>query len=160
MVFPNFKNKITVMRNLIGTILIIAGAAIIIFMTNKQIKFSKPIQNKINQNSEAICKRLQNKISNNDDKSIFKYFNLTKEYKFNLHSEAAKLLFNNPNECFQGKINGTLATEVEVFDIPDENKPGVIFQFSFLDIKSKNKLYEYGINFYLEELKTSQQSKE
>ena len=98
-------------------------------------------------------------ISSFDDKTVYKYFNLNSEFKFNFHSSVARALFQNPNECLQGKSEGSLISEVDVIDLPDETKPGIIFQFSFFDKKTKNKIYEFGLNFYLEELNLKPQAK-
>lgn len=146
------------MRYFLGSIFIVAAAYLLLFNEELDFKFkSSPTPVNLTS-SEVICKSLKSTISNHSDKSIFKYFNLSKEYKFSLHSSVAKSLFKNPSDCLPGKADGKLTTEVDVFDLPDENKPGIIFQFSFIDQETKNKVYEYGLNFYLEELNISQQA--
>jgi hypothetical protein len=42
--------------------------------------------------------------------------------------------------------------EIEVIDLPDEQKPGFIFQVSLIDMKSKNKIFEIGRTYYFNEL--------
>lgn len=83
----------------------------------------------------------------------------TIEYK--MGSELAKALLGKsrkPN--FQRIKEGTAYLEMEVMDLPDEENPGIIIQASLFDIKSKNKIFEIGRTYSMNQLNKEEPTKE
>jgi hypothetical protein len=82
----------------------------------------------------------------------------TIEYK--MGSELAKALLGKtrrPN--FQRIKEGTAYLEMEIMDLPDEENPGIIIQASLFDIKSKNKIFEIGRTYTMNQLNNEEAPK-
>ncbi len=52
---------------------------------------------------------------------------------------------------FQTKKNGNIWLEIEFFDLPDKENPGFIAQTSFFDLKTQNKISEFGRTYYFKD---------
>ena len=74
----------------------------------------------------------------------------TIEYKNN--SELAKALLGSAKLGIQRVKEGSSYLEIQLMDLPDETNPGVILQASLFDIKSKNKIFEIGRTYTMNEL--------
>lgn len=61
--------------------------------------------------------------------------------------EAMNFLKKYPPQ-FQTNKDGKIWLEVEVLDLQDNESPGLITQTSIFDIKSKNKIGEFGQTYY------------
>lgn len=64
--------------------------------------------------------------------------------------DAHKLFKDSPPEFLTNKA-GTLWLEIEVLDLPDEQTPGLITQTSIFDLKTQNKIGEFGSTYYLKD---------
>lgn len=67
-------------------------------------------------------------------------------------SELARALLGNAKPGIQRVKDGTSYLEVEILDMPDETNPGIILQTSLFDIKSKNKIFEIGRTYTMNDL--------
>jgi hypothetical protein len=75
----------------------------------------------------------------------------TIEYK--MGSELAKALLGKTRKpTFERIKEGTAYLEMEIMDLPDEENPGIIIQASLFDIKSKNKIFEIGRTYTMNQL--------
>ncbi|MBK9323841.1 MAG: hypothetical protein IPM97_13005 [Bdellovibrionaceae bacterium] len=54
---------------------------------------------------------------------------------------------------FETTKNGSVWIEIEVIDLPDQVNPGIITQTSVFDMKTNNKISEYGQTYYLKNFK-------
>lgn len=83
----------------------------------------------------------------------------TVEYK--MGSELAKALLGKTRKpTFQRIKEGTAYLEMEIMDLPDEENPGIIIQASLFDIKSKNKIFEIGRTYTMNQLNKEEPAKE
>lgn len=71
--------------------------------------------------------------------------------KFVYRSKDAHDFLKNHAPEFQTSENGGLWLEVEVLDLDDIENPGFITQTSVFDIKTKNKISEFGKTYYLKD---------
>jgi hypothetical protein len=74
----------------------------------------------------------------------------TVEYK--MGSFLAKSLLGDLRPHFPQNKEGNGHLEVEVLDLPDETNPGFILQVSLFDLKSKNKIFEVGRSYTMNDL--------
>lgn len=82
----------------------------------------------------------------------------TVEYK--MGSELAKALLGKTRRpTFQRIKEGTAYLEMEIMDLPDEENPGIIIQASLFDIKSKNKIFEVGRTYSMNQLNKEEPAK-
>lgn len=142
--------------------LIIASAATIAFLTIKDesnLNFSKHLSKK----GEVACIQLTPaeqliKLIDDDFKSLEKANQLPAQWKsiatieYRIGSDLARALLGKAKPGIQRVQNGTSYLEVEVLDLPDENNPGIILQSSLFDIKSKNKIFEIGRTYTMNDL--------
>lgn len=56
---------------------------------------------------------------------------------------------NQPS--FETHNNGTVWLEIEILDLPDPHNPGLITQTSVFDLKSNNKISEFGQTYYFKD---------
>lgn len=69
-----------------------------------------------------------------------------------MNSSLARALMGKDRPRFQRVKDGTAYLELEVMDLPDEENPGIIIQASLFDIKSKNKVFEIGRTYTMNDL--------
>lgn len=69
-----------------------------------------------------------------------------------MNSNLAKTLLGKERPHFAQVKEGSTSLELEIMDLPDEENPGVIIQASLFDIKSKNKIFEIGRTYTMNEL--------
>lgn len=69
-----------------------------------------------------------------------------------MNSELARAILGKQRPNIQRVKDGKNYLELEVMDLPDEENPGVIIQASLFDIKSKNKIFEIGRTYTMNEL--------
>lgn len=90
---------------------------------------------------------------------------LPKEWKsiatveYRLSSDLARAILGKEKPGIQRVKNGTHYLEVEVLDLPDEKNPGIILQASLFDIKSKNKIFEIGRTYTMNQLNKQSEEK-
>ena len=71
--------------------------------------------------------------------------------KFSYRSKDAHDFLKKHPPQFQTNKSGTIWLEVEVLDLPDEENPGFITQTSIFDLKTKNKIGEFGETYYIKD---------
>lgn len=67
-------------------------------------------------------------------------------------STLASALLGKVRPNFRTAKEGSAHLEVEIMDLPDESNPGIIIQASLFDSKSKNKIYEIGRTYTMNDL--------
>lgn len=77
----------------------------------------------------------------------------TIEYK--MGSLLASALMGDLRPHFPQNKEGHGHLEVEVLDLPDDSNPGFILQVSLFDQKTKNKIYEIGRSYTMNDLNRS-----
>ena len=86
------------------------------------------------------------------DNQLPKEWNEIATVEYNMHSTLASALLGSQRPRMQRIKDGKYFLEVEVIDMPDEVNPGIILQTSLFDIKSKNKIYEIGRTYTMNQL--------
>lgn len=71
-------------------------------------------------------------------------------------STLARALLGNSNPPIQTKKDGLYKLEMTFLDLPDDQNPGVIVQMSLFDIKTKNKIFEIGRTYTMNQLNNIQ----
>jgi hypothetical protein len=69
-----------------------------------------------------------------------------------MNSTLAKTLLGKNRPTFHRVKDGASFLELEVMDLPDDENPGIIIQASLFDIKSKNKVFEIGRTYTMNDL--------
>lgn len=69
-----------------------------------------------------------------------------------MNSELARAILGKQRPNIQRVKDGKNYLELEVMDLPDEENPGIIVQASLFDIKSKNKIFEIGRTYTMNDL--------
>ncbi|MEK2644487.1 hypothetical protein [Bdellovibrio sp. BCCA] len=72
--------------------------------------------------------------------------------EFRMNSELARAILGKQRPHIQRVKDGKSYLELEVMDLPDEENPGIIIQASLFDIKSKNKIFEIGRTYTMNDL--------
>jgi len=137
-------------------IIIIAGTTAILVLKDNDSLFSKNI-------NKSECLQLTPaeqlvKLINEDFQVLNKKHQLPKQWnsittiEYRMNSVLARTLLGNMKPGIQRVKDGTCYLEVEVMDLPDEINPGIILQASLFDIKSKNKIFEVGRTYTMNDL--------
>jgi hypothetical protein len=140
---------------LIGT-LVIAAAIGISYLTFKD-ENGKLFADNSNCRQLTPAQQLTKLIAD-DFEQLEKNGQLPKQWKeiatieYNMHSTLASALLGSERPRLQRIKDGKYFLEVEVIDMPDEVNPGIILQTSLFDIKSKNKIYEIGRTYTMNQL--------
>jgi hypothetical protein len=71
--------------------------------------------------------------------------------KFSYRSKDAYEFLKKHPPQIQTSDKGTIWLEVEVLDLQDEATPGFITQVSVFDLKTKNKISEFGETYYMKD---------
>lgn len=101
-----------------------------------EVKLKSTIEKDINTSLAEESKETKNNASN------------IHHVKFVYRStDALNFLKKHPPQ-FQTNKDGSIWLEVEVLDLQDNETPGFITQISVFDIKSKNKISEFGQTYY------------
>lgn len=69
-----------------------------------------------------------------------------------MNSQLAKTILGKERPSIQRVKDGTSYLELEIVDLPDEENPGIIIQASLFDIKTKNKVFEVGRTYTMNDL--------
>ncbi|MEN0059481.1 MAG: hypothetical protein AAGB31_11650 [Bdellovibrio sp.] len=82
--------------------------------------------------------------------------------KVEMNSDLARALLGKERPRFQRVKDGSSYLELQFLDLPDEENAGIIIQASLFDIKSKNKIFEIGRTYTMDDLnkKASQSNPE
>ncbi|MDG0818068.1 hypothetical protein [Bdellovibrio svalbardensis] len=141
---------------------IIAAAATIAFLTLKD-EGGLNIKKKLTQKGESACVQLTPaeqlvKLIDDDFKTLAQSQQLPQQWssiatvEYRNGSELARAILGKAKPGIQRVQNGTSYLEIEVMDLPDESNPGIILQASLFDIKSKNKIFEIGRTYTMNDL--------
>jgi hypothetical protein len=139
---------------ILGTLIIIAAVAIS-YLTLKDENMKSFFGTKCESLTPA--QQLTHLIDE-DFKKLAKENQLPKEWEniatveYNMRSTLASALLGPERPHVQRIKDGKYFLEVEVIDIPDEINPGIILQTSLFDIKSKNKIFEIGRTYTMNQL--------
>lgn len=145
---------------ILGTLIILA-AGTIAFLTVQQEDLSFLMGKK--SEPAAPCVQLTPakqliKLIEDDFAGLAKSKELPSEWnsiaqaKILMNSQLAKTLLGKELPHINQVKEGTAELEFEVMDLPDEENPGIIIQASLFDIKSKNKIYEIGRTYTMNDL--------
>lgn len=63
------------------------------------------------------------------------------------HSEEAHAFFKKHQPKFKINPDGKIWLEIEMIDVPDEENPGILTQTSVFDVKTNNKIGEFGSTY-------------
>ncbi|XGC81573.1 hypothetical protein ACES2L_03650 [Bdellovibrio bacteriovorus] len=69
-----------------------------------------------------------------------------------MNSQLAKTILGKERPNIQRVKDGTSYLELEIVDLPDDDNPGIIIQASLIDIKTKNKIFEIGRTYTMNDL--------
>lgn len=69
-----------------------------------------------------------------------------------MNSTLARTILGKERPHIQRVQEGANYLELEIMDLPDDENPGVIIQASLFDIKSKNKIFEIGRTYTMNDL--------
>lgn len=142
-----------------GALIIIAAGAIAFLTFQEQ----DGILHKKNSKKEAACVQLTPaqqlaKMINDDFQSLQESGQLPAQWssiatvEVRMASELAKAILGKQRPNIQRVKEGKAFLELQFMDLPDEENPGVIIQASLFDIKSKNKIFEIGRTYTMNEL--------
>ncbi|WP_210415560.1 hypothetical protein [Bdellovibrio sp. NC01] len=146
---------------LIGALVIISAAAIAFLTLNEEgMQIAKK---KIIGKSAATCVQLTPaeqlvKLIDDDLIALGKAKQLPAQWshiatvEYRNGSELARAILGKAKPGIQRVKEGTAYLEVEIMDLPDEENPGIILQMSLFDIKSKNKIFEIGRTYTMNDL--------
>ncbi len=102
-------------------------------------------------------KKLQLKIEKDTVQNLNQKKNQTQS---NIHhvdlkyrSKIAHDFLQNHQPKFETSKFGNIWIEMEVIDLPDQESPGLITQVSVFDMKTNNKISEFGQTYYLKDFK-------
>lgn len=147
---------------ILGSIIMVA-AGILAYLIIQDQPAIKGIKKSISESTQEECIQLTPaeqliELIDNDFAQLEQDGQLPKQWKsiatieYRMGSELAKALLGKAKPGIQRVQNGSHYLEVEVLDLPDENNPGIILQASLFDIKSKNKIFEVGRTYTMNQL--------
>ncbi|WII71377.1 hypothetical protein QJS83_12980 [Bdellovibrio sp. 22V] len=145
---------------LLGTFIIVA-AGILAYLTFQDEMGGK--KGAKNAQPEESCVQLTpaqqlSKMINDDFQSLSQQGELPAQWnsiatvEIRMNSELARAILGKERPQIQRVKEGTSYLELEFMDLPDEENPGVIIQASLFDIKSKNKIFEIGRTYTMNDL--------
>ncbi|KYG61389.1 hypothetical protein AZI86_16885 [Bdellovibrio bacteriovorus] len=88
----------------------------------------------------------------NKEGQLPKEWNSIATVELRMNSTLAKALMGKHRPTFHRVKDGSSFLELEVMDLPDDENPGIIIQASLFDIKSKNKVFEIGRTYTMNDL--------
>jgi hypothetical protein len=135
---------------IIGTFVIIAAATLAYLTFKGDNSADRCVQlSPAQQLSQMIDRDFQNLSKEGQLPEAWRSI-ATIEYK--VSSQLASAILGQERPHIQRFQEGKNFLEVEVLDLPDENDPGIIIQASLFDIKSKNKIFEIGRTYTMNDL--------
>ncbi|HEX7675893.1 MAG TPA: hypothetical protein VF412_17075 [Bdellovibrio sp.] len=147
---------------ILGALIIIAAAAIAFITLNEQGMSVIPPK-KAKSQIEKACVQLTPaeqlvKLIDDDFQNLVRERQLPQAWanistvEYRNSSELARAILGKLRPNIKRIQNGTTFLEVEILDMPDEVNPGIILQASLFDIKSKNKIFEIGRTYTMDDL--------
>lgn len=142
--------------------LIIGAAGLLAFLTFKEEGNLKGLKSSCIQLTPA---QQFSQLINEDFEELAKSQQLPPDWKsiatieIHMNSQLANALLGKERPKIQRVKNGSSYLELEFMDIPDDKNPGVIVQASLFNIKSKNKIFEIGRSYTMNDLNKVEVSK-
>lgn len=142
----------------IGALIIGAAAAFAVIVLKDDFIGGGGVSGKAEMCSQLTPSQQFAKLIDDDFADLQKTGQLPKEWnnvatiELRMNSTLARALLGKNRPTFQRVKDGTTSLELEVMDLPDEENPGVIIQASLFDIKSKNKIFEIGRTYTMNDL--------
>lgn len=138
--------------------LIISAAALMIFLTLKEDS-----EKTAKYRNEATCIQLTPaqhliKIISDDFNSLAQSKQLPEDWQsiatieIKFSSELARIILGKARPQFPITKKGKAHLELEIMDLPDNENPGLIIQASLFEIKSRNKIFELGRTYTMNDL--------
>lgn len=144
----------------VGALIIGAAAALAFITLQDEAGLSTSPKSEAKQQAcvQLTPAQLLNKMINDDFQELANTQQLPPEWssiatvEIRMNSELAKALLGKQRPSIQRVREGKAFLELEVMDLPDEENPGLIVQASLFDIKSKNKIFEIGRTYTMNDL--------
>lgn len=144
---------------LLGTLIILAALTIGYTILKEDLDLPK----KSGKKSAETCVQLTPaqqlaKMINDDFQALEAEGQLPSEWKdiatveIRMNSTLARTILGKERPNIQRVKQGGNYLELEIVDLPDEENPGVIIQASLFNIKSKNKIFEIGRTYTMNDL--------
>lgn len=103
--------------------------------------------------AQQLAKLINDDFDNlNQTKQLPPAWNKIATVELRMNSQLAKTILGKERPNIQRVKEGTSYLELEIVDLPDEENPGIIIQASLFDIKSKNKIFEIGRTYTMNDL--------
>lgn len=131
---------------IIGAILLSVSAFLLSFVYNDIIEYFEHAPRKL---QVAIQQDTASSLKINLETSRLRIHHVEIKYR----SKVAFEFLNKFQPKFKTEKDGDVWLEMEVMDLPDEANPGVITQTSVFDLKSNNKISEFGQTYYFRNFK-------
>ncbi|MGZ3771992.1 MAG: hypothetical protein ACXVCP_08075 [Bdellovibrio sp.] len=140
---------------ILGT-LIVATAVIIIAIVAKldtpSVNEAKPVCIQLSP-AEQLTHLINNDFQNlAKNKQLPEAWNSIATVDIKMNSQLAKALLGTMRPTFQKIRKGNYHLELDFLDLPDSENPGIIIQASLFEIKSKNKIFEVGRTYTMNDL--------
>nr|BFD68074.1 hypothetical protein HAGR004_30960 [Bdellovibrio sp. HAGR004] len=144
---------------LLGTLIILAALTIGYTILKEDLDLPKTSGKK----ESAVCVQLTPaqqlaKMINDDFQNLEAEGQLPAEWKdiatveIRMNSTLARTILGKERPNIQRVKQGANYLELEIVDLPDDENPGVIIQASLFNIKSKNKIFEIGRTYTMNDL--------
>ncbi|UXR63740.1 hypothetical protein EZJ49_11725 [Bdellovibrio bacteriovorus] len=144
---------------LLGTLIILAALTIGYTILKDDLDLPK----KSGKKSSETCVQLTPaqqlaKMINDDFQTLEAEGQLPAEWKdiatveIRMNSTLARTLLGKERPNIQRVKQGANYLELEIVDLPDDENPGVIIQASLFNIKSRNKIFEIGRTYTMNDL--------
>lgn len=152
----------SMITKLIGTFIILAAFTIGYIVLKDDLGLGT-LNNKGKTKNAETCVQLTpaqqlSKMINDDFQTLTNEGQLPAEWssiatvELRMNSTLAKTILGKERPNIQRVKEGANYLELEIVDLPDEENPGIIIQASLFDIKSKNKIFEIGRTYTMNDL--------
>ncbi|MGE5086524.1 MAG: hypothetical protein ACM3MG_09510 [Bacillota bacterium] len=154
---------------IIGSLIMIV-AAVLAYQTIQDQSALKNIKTALKDKNQSECIQLTPaeqlvELIDDDFSSLEQQGLLPRQWKsiatveYRISSDLARAILGKAKPGIQRVKKGTHYLEVEVLDLPDESNPGIILQASLFEIKSKNKIFEIGRTYTMNQLNRQSEEK-
>lgn len=144
---------------LLGTLIILAALTIGYTILKEDLDLPKKSDKKTAEACVQLTPAQQlAKMINNDFQTLESEGQLPPEWKdiatveIRMNSTLARTILGKERPNIQRVKQGANYLELEIVDLPDDENPGVIIQASLFNIKSKNKIFEIGRTYTMNDL--------
>lgn len=143
---------------IIGALIICAAG----FIAISTLKNDEQIKAKLCDTKQLTPAQQLSQLIENDFHDLSKSGQLPNDWKsiatieIKMNSQLAKAILGKERPRIQRIKDGKSFLELEFMDIPDDENPGIIVQASLFNIKSKNKIFEIGRTYNMNQLNKNQ----